>query len=57
MIDVIKGEGIVAGREFPIVVALGSDCYEGVKTACNTTLGNLEAWKDVTISTDFPQGT
>ena len=56
MIDIIKGEGIAAGRDFPTVVALGSDCYEGVKAACHDTLQNLEAWKDVTISTDFPKG-
>ena len=56
MIDIIKGEGIAAGRDFPTVVALGSDCYEGIKAACHDTLQNLEAWKDVTISTDFPKG-
>lgn len=56
MIDIIKGEGIAAGRDFPTVVALGSDCYEGVKAACHDTLQNLEVWKDVIVSTDFPKG-
>ena len=55
MIDIIKGEGIAAGKDFPTVVALGSDCYEDVKAACHHTLQTLEAWKDVTVSTDFPK--
>ena len=56
MIDIIKGEGIAAGKDFPTVVALGSDCYEGVKAACRDTLQNLEVWKDVTASTNFTKG-
>ena len=55
MINVIKSEGIAAGKDFPTVVALGSDCYEDVKAACHHTLQTLEAWKDVTVSTDFPK--
>ncbi|KAK7692558.1 hypothetical protein QCA50_004188 [Cerrena zonata] len=57
MIDIIKGEGGATGREFPTVVALGSDCYEGVKAICNKTLENLEVWKDLSTSTDFPKNT
>ncbi|CAL1706817.1 unnamed protein product [Somion occarium] len=57
MIDIIKGEGVAAGREFPTVVAIGSDSYDVVKSVCNTTLQRLEDWKDVTVSTDYPKGT
>lgn len=57
MIDIIKGEGVAAGREFPTVVAIGSDSYDVVKSICNTTLQRLEDWKDVTVSTDYPKGT
>ena len=39
-----------------VAVALGSDCYEGVKAACHNTLQNLEVWKDVTASTNFTKG-
>ncbi|KAH7903354.1 hypothetical protein BJ138DRAFT_160743 [Hygrophoropsis aurantiaca] len=57
MIDVVKGEGEEKGKAFPTVLALGSDCYNGVKEASEKTLSRLEEWKDLTISTDFPKGT
>ncbi|CAL1706806.1 unnamed protein product [Somion occarium] len=56
MIDVIKGDGAARGKEFPTVVALGSDAYDVIKGACTTASDRLEAWKDLTVSTDFPKG-
>ncbi|KAH7923192.1 NAD(P)-binding protein [Leucogyrophana mollusca] len=55
MIDVIKGEGEAQGKAFPTVLAVGSDCYNGVKGASELTLNRLEEWKGLTISTDFPK--
>jgi len=52
MIDVIKGEGIATGKEFPSVVALGSDAYSLIKYSAKETLNSLETWKQLTISTD-----
>ena len=56
MIDIIKGEGIAAGRDFQTVVALGGDCDGGIKPARYGTLQHLEVCKVITVSTDFPNG-
>ncbi|KAG6838646.1 hypothetical protein H0H87_002618, partial [Tephrocybe sp. NHM501043] len=53
LVDVVRGEGVAAGREFPTVLSLGSDCYEVTKTASEKTLARLEEWKEVTFSSDF----
>lgn len=56
MIDIIKGEGLAAGKPFPMVVALGSDAYDIIKGAVKVTENALEEWKEVTVSTDFTEG-
>lgn len=55
MIDVVKGEGIAAGREIPTVIVLGSDAHGVIKGACEEVLERLESWKDVTCATDLPK--
>lgn len=52
--DVIKREGVAQGREVPSGFSLGFDCYETVKERCEKTLARLEAWKQVSLSTDYP---
>jgi len=53
VVDLIKGEGVAEGRDVPLRVPLGVDCYDGVKRKCEETLKILEDWKSVTRSTDF----
>lgn len=53
MIDVVKGEGVAAGKPFPTVVVLGSDAYELIKNSASDTLKALDVWKDATCSTDL----
>lgn len=53
MVDVVRGEGVAVGKSFPISLALGSDCYNVVKTSAENTLARLDEWSDVTKSTDF----
>ncbi|KAL0569690.1 hypothetical protein V5O48_012277 [Marasmius crinis-equi] len=43
------------GRPSPTSIQLGSDCYSGAKRRCEQALLNLELWRDVSYSTDFPQ--
>lgn len=54
-VSVIHGEGLADGKPFPSVLALGTDCYNLVKTESEKTLARLERWKDVSFSTDFPK--
>ena len=53
MVDLVRGEGIAAGKPFPRALALGTDCYKTVENASRNALARLEEWKDVTLSTDF----
>ena len=53
IVDVVKGEGSAKGKEFPLFVGLGSDFYTVARQETVKTLDNLEAWKDVSFSTDF----
>ncbi|KAH8093857.1 hypothetical protein BXZ70DRAFT_948182 [Cristinia sonorae] len=55
MIDIVKSEGVAAGRPPPTFVGLGSDAYTIIKEACTSTLERLEDWKDVITSTDLPK--
>lgn len=54
IIDVIKREGVAQGKDIPSGFSLGADCYETVKNHCEDTLQRLEAWKEVTLSTEYP---
>jgi len=44
---------VAAEKPFPVGIALGTDAYNGAKTASENALARLEAWKDVSCSTDF----
>lgn len=55
MLDVIKGEGAgkLAASDWPTAIAVGGDCYSGIKSVAEATLKNLELWRDVSFSTNF----
>lgn len=57
IVDLIKGEGLAKGKTLPTVFGLGSDAYATIKAASENTLSQLEEWKEVIVSTDFPKGT
>ncbi|KAF5310145.1 hypothetical protein D9619_010395 [Psilocybe cf. subviscida] len=58
VIDIIKGEGLAVGKKIPVNgFAIGVDTYEIVKKSCEDVLERLEEWKDVALSTDFPENT
>ena len=55
MLDVVRGEGVAAGRTWEINVQLGSDCFAVVKQHCETALKRLSEWEDITKSTDIQE--
>ncbi|KAK1218302.1 hypothetical protein PQX77_019014 [Marasmius sp. AFHP31] len=57
LLDLVHGDGLAQGKPFPTSVQFGSDCYSVAKEHCETALANLEEWKEVSFSTDFPKGT
>lgn len=55
VLDVVRGEGLAAGKPFPTSLALGSDCYSIIKVELDKSGARLEEWSEVSKSTDFAQ--
>lgn len=47
VVDVVRGEGKAAGREWPLWLILGQDACENVRERCLRMLALLDEWKDV----------
>ena len=54
LVDVVRGEGVAAGRTTPVVLGLGSDYYRAVKDILEAKREEIEQWREVTVSTDLP---
>jgi hypothetical protein len=52
MVDIVKGEGIAAGKPWAVSVALGSDAFHYGTSRSQEQLKLLEDWKDVSYATD-----
>jgi NAD(P)-dependent dehydrogenase (short-subunit alcohol dehydrogenase family) len=57
VLDLVREEGIAQGRKVPFRIPIGTDCYETIEQECETTLKEMREWKDVIVSTDYPEGT
>ena len=57
ILDVVRGEGVAQGRELPLGLPLGSDCYSAINDTLARTASVLNQWEDVIKGTDFPKGT
>ncbi|KAK8058596.1 NAD(P)-binding protein [Apiospora phragmitis] len=53
MIDLVRHEGVAAGREVPFRFPVGTDVHADVKAKCRQTLELLDDWEAVLTSTDF----
>lgn len=53
MIDVVRGEGMAAGKEMPFRLPLGSDGLAVIRDKCLDMLKVCEEWQDLIHSTDF----
>ncbi|KZT32511.1 NAD(P)-binding protein [Sistotremastrum suecicum HHB10207 ss-3] len=51
ILDIVRGEGVARGREWPEWLFLGSDCLRDVGDKCDRVRGVMEEWKDVSLST------
>ena len=52
IIDVVKGEGEAAGREWPGELVLGQDAIRVIKKKCDGMLRLLSDWEGFSSSTD-----
>ena len=51
VIDTVKGEGLAAGKPWPLWLVLGRDAEEDLRTHCTQRLQNLDQWQEVARST------
>ncbi|KAI0011534.1 NAD(P)-binding protein [Xylariaceae sp. FL0662B] len=52
ILDVVRGEGCAEGKDVPLRLPLGTDCYDAIKEKCQETLKLLEDWKYIINSTN-----
>ena len=53
MVDVVRKEGMAAGKETPLRMPLGRDGMEQVRNKCVSMLKIIDEWEDVIVSTDL----
>ncbi|EGO03052.1 hypothetical protein SERLA73DRAFT_120042 [Serpula lacrymans var. lacrymans S7.3] len=53
LVDVVKGEGIAAGKVWPLYLPLGSDADEAIRTKCDKMVGVLDEWTDLVGDLNF----
>lgn len=53
IIDVVKSEGMAAGKPIPQRLPVGRDSMAAIKKKCEATLKLCEEWEALITSTDF----
>ncbi|TGO16414.1 hypothetical protein BTUL_0028g00140 [Botrytis tulipae] len=53
IIDIVRREGLAAGKETPLRLSLGPDCLQQIKDKCLSTLKILEDWEELIHSTNL----
>ena len=53
IVDVVRGEGVAAGKDIPSVIVVGSDAYKKIADELASAQHRVEDWKALTCSTDF----
>ncbi|KAL8288313.1 hypothetical protein RB597_000428 [Gaeumannomyces tritici] len=56
IVDVLRREGLAAGKPWAVRVALGSDGMGSAKQRCEQQLKLVEGWRDLSLSTDREDG-
>lgn len=47
VVDIVRGEGVAVGREWPLYLILGEDAERDVRNKCAKVLQHLDGWRDV----------
>lgn len=53
IVDIVRREGLAAGKETPLRLPLGPDCLQQIKDKCLSTLKILEDWEELIVSTNI----
>lgn len=52
IVDVLTESGAAKGREIPMRLILGTDCFDNVKAKLQDTNELMDQWKDISLSTN-----
>ena len=52
MIDVVRGEGLAAGKALPLRIPIGKDAQKIVRDQCSKSLKVCEDWEDLIVSSN-----
>jgi len=47
VVDIVRGEGVGEGREWPLYLVLGEDAERDVRNKCAKILNHLDEWQDI----------
>ncbi|KAL3477156.1 hypothetical protein BJX99DRAFT_226473, partial [Aspergillus californicus] len=53
LVDVVKGQGLCAGKELPLRLPLGPDGITAVREDCQAKLGICDEWAGIVSATNF----
>ncbi|KAH7912899.1 hypothetical protein BJ138DRAFT_1134454 [Hygrophoropsis aurantiaca] len=53
IVDVVRGEGVAAGREWPLYLVLGNDAERDIRLKIGKMLKHLDDWSDVVRGVDL----
>ena len=52
MVDIVRGEGVAAGKKFPRRLAVGAEAVTSLQRKCEEDLRMIKEWGEVMGSTD-----
>ncbi|KIJ62302.1 hypothetical protein HYDPIDRAFT_176618 [Hydnomerulius pinastri MD-312] len=55
VVDVVRGEGVAAGREWPLYLVLGKDAERDIRNKCARMIRHLDEWGDVVRGVDLDE--
>lgn len=55
VVDVVRGEGVAAGRDWPLYLVLGKDAESDIRNKCAKMIRHLDEWSDVVRGVDFDE--
>lgn len=55
ILDVVRGEGVAAGKRWPLYLPLGKEALKAIESKSSLILDSIEDWRDCVNSLDFDE--
>jgi len=53
LVDLVFGEGLTAGKEFPLALTMGYNAVQSMKELLKEDMDRVAEWEEVSCSTEF----